>query len=56
MTEKVIKAQQQQNHLMQQVIYLDCANLRGLETEVSLNQMLETQIKLDKKVTEVKNC
>ena len=41
---------------MQQIIDINYANLRDLETEVSLDQMLETQIKLNKKITEVKNC
>ena len=56
MTEKVMEAQQQQNHLMQQVIDLNYTNLRDLKAEVSLDQMLKTQIKLNKKITEVKNC
>ena len=56
MTEKVAEAQQQWDHLMQQVIDLNHANLRGSEVKVSLDQMLKTQIKLDKKITEMKNC
>ena len=56
MTEKVTEAQQQQDHLTQQVIDLNHTNLRGSEAEVSLDQMLETQIKLNKKITEVKDC
>ena len=56
MTEKMTEAQQQRDHLTQQVIDLNHANLRGLEAEVSLDQMLETQTKLDKKITEIKDC
>ena len=56
MTEKVTEAQQQQNYLAQQVIDLNCANLKDLETEISLDQILETQIKLNKKIMKIKNC
>ena len=55
MTERVTKAEQQSDHLAQQVINLNCANLRDLETEISLDQMLETQIKLNKKIMKIKN-
>ena len=54
-TEKVTEAQQQQNYLTQQIIDLNCANLRDLEVKISLGQMLETQIKLNKKIIKVKN-
>ena len=56
MTGKVTETQQQQNHLAQQVKDLNHSNLRHKETEASLDNMLETQIKLDKKITEVKEC
>ena len=56
MTEKVTEVQQQQNYLTQQIIDLKHANLKGLETEVSLDQMLETQIKLNKKIMKMKDC
>ena len=38
------------------MINLNHANLRGSETEISLNQMLKTQIKLNKKIMKMKNC
>ena len=56
MIEKVIEAQQQRDHLTQQVINLNHANLRDSEMKVALDQMLETQIKLDKMIMKVKNC
>ena len=56
MTEKVTEAQQQRNHLAQQVIDLNHANLRDSEAEVSLDEMHKTQIKLDEKITEMKGC
>ena len=41
---------------MQQVIDLNCANLRGSEVKVSLDQMLKMQIKFDEKIMKIKNC
>ena len=38
------------------MIDLNYVNLRDSEVKVSLDQMLKTQIKLDKKITEIKDC
>ena len=56
MIKKIAEAQQQQNYLTQQIIDLKCVNLKDLETEISFNQMLEMQIKLDKNIIKINDC
>ena len=56
MTEKVTEAQQQWDHLAQQIIDLNNANLRDSEIKISSDQMLKTQIKLNQKIIKVKDC